>query len=1072
MVISRLRAAVVVLLLAALLPLSIGQPEAAAQGQADYLDEFVAGGFGQGVSLDWMNDGRAIVIGKWGQLYVADPSNGTQYSYMYIGGDIDSTGERGLLDVAVDKNFASNKFYYVYYSDNSSRLTIARYKFTGNGSNDRASKVVLWQNPGPLHSSYGLYHVGGSLNIGNDGKFYLSVGDGFQPQNSGQLTNVFGKILRINLNGSVPTDNPFYDGTGPNIDEIWAYGLRNPFRASVDSATGRYFIGDVGGNDAPTAYEEVNLGQRGRNYGWPACEGPLDGPKNGPTCPSGVTAPVLYYGHDPAGSCCQNAAITGGEIFRSNQLPSSLNGAYIYGDYAQNEIRYATFNGDGTLAQDGVLKSIPNKQPVWIGQGPDGYIYYVHFSYSGSTGELRRIRYTGASSSPPVITQAQASPTSGEAPLAVNFSGSATDADGDAIAYRWTFGDGTTSNSRNPSHTYNSAGNYSAQLTVTAGGQSTSSASITISVGQAPTVNITSPSNGSTFVAGQTINLTGNATDDGPLTSSSYKWDISFVHDNHIHPAMSGLSGTSRTFTVPTSGHDFSGDTSYLISLTVTDSDGTETVKTVEIEPAKRSINVGTSPSTISTIKVDGITRNTPFTLDTVQGFVHSLEALSPVCVGTTNYGWDRWNIGGSRARTYTVPAANQTVTAFYTTSGSCGTVPDTSAPTVAWSAPFASRTASAPASVTGAVNLVGTATDNQAIDRVIVRIDNLANGQYWNETTKAWQTSPKWNVVAQPRSGTSLNWSDSFNLADGTYRSYAISYDMSGNRSSIPATYFNVTSPVDPGNDTTIPVVSWSAPFAGRTISSPASVSSPVNLVGTATDNVGIDRVIVRIDNLDTGLYWNNSTGAWQSSPSWTVVTRPQGGTSHNWSKSFAIGNGSFRSYTYTYDLAGNRNAGAPVTFFTIGGSTGTTTTTSSTTSTSTTTTTTTTQPPSGNDTTRPTHAYNYPYAGSTQASPAEVGANVVLSGTATDNVALSRVRIQIRDLGTGRYWNPRNNKWQKKGSWNTVATSSNGAKNLNWSYSFTPRGGTGVYHVAVEVTDAAGNKMSPNMLAYFNTP
>ena len=109
---------------------------------------------------------------------------------------------------------------------------------------------------------------------------YLTFGDRYEGR-SQDLTNVFGKVLRFNLDGTVPTDNPFYDGAGPNADEIWAYGFRNPYRASFDEVTGRLWVGDVGGNVDTSAYEEVNLVERGGNYGWPACEGRSGHPRTG-----------------------------------------------------------------------------------------------------------------------------------------------------------------------------------------------------------------------------------------------------------------------------------------------------------------------------------------------------------------------------------------------------------------------------------------------------------------------------------------------------------------------------------------------------------------------------------------------------------------------------------------------------------------------------------------------------------------------------------------------------------------------------------------------------------------------
>ena len=153
----------------------------------------------------------------------------------------------------------------------------------------------------------------------NAGKLFFTTGDHFQGTPSQQLTSPRGKLHRINSDGTVPTDNPFYDGTGPNVDSIWALGLRNPFRASYDSVTDRIYIGDVGGNDPSTAKEEVNLGVRGANYGWPNSEG---------NCSAPCTSPIYFYPHNG-----RDASITAGFVYRGSQYPSSFQGSFFYADY-------------------------------------------------------------------------------------------------------------------------------------------------------------------------------------------------------------------------------------------------------------------------------------------------------------------------------------------------------------------------------------------------------------------------------------------------------------------------------------------------------------------------------------------------------------------------------------------------------------------------------------------------------------------------------------------------------------------------------------------------------------------
>jgi hypothetical protein len=184
--------------------------------------------------------------------------------------NIGEPNQQGLMDLVFDPNFATNHFYYVFYtmgSPNRDRLS----RFTANSAltgTVPGSEFVIYQDPQDANSE----HHGGALNFGNDGKLYLTTGEHFISDLAQSLSSPRGKILRFNPDGTIPTDNPFHDGNGPNVDSIWALGLRNPYRAFYDAPTGRLYVGDVGGNDPSTAVEELNLGLRGANYGWPICE--------------------------------------------------------------------------------------------------------------------------------------------------------------------------------------------------------------------------------------------------------------------------------------------------------------------------------------------------------------------------------------------------------------------------------------------------------------------------------------------------------------------------------------------------------------------------------------------------------------------------------------------------------------------------------------------------------------------------------------------------------------------------------------------------------------------------------
>src|SRR4029453_14248219 len=202
------------------------------------------------------------------------------------------------------------------------------------------------------------------------------------------------------------------------------------------------------------------------------------------------------------------------------------------------------------------------------------------------------------------------------------------DPEGAPLSYQWTFGDGTTSTAANPAHTYSQAGTYTVRLSVSDGVNSTLAVPLTIRAGNAPVATILSPQDGTFFQAGGVINYSGDGNDieDGSLPANAFTWNIDFLHEGHVHPGTPITGVKSGTFTIPTSGHDFSGNTRYRIMLTVTDSSGLTDTKSVTIYPRKVNLSFGTAPPGL-TLYLGGIAEATPFMLDTLIGFNHTIEA-------------------------------------------------------------------------------------------------------------------------------------------------------------------------------------------------------------------------------------------------------------------------------------------------------------------------------------------------------------------------------------------------------------------------------------------------------------
>ncbi len=627
-----------------------------------FRNDVVLSGLNLPTNIEFLPDGSMLIGELGGTIRVLAPGASALEPTPFLAlTNVGSTnGQQGLMDIELDPDYETNGFYYVFYTRGSpNRDRVSRFTATGRTTNP-ASELVLYQDPADANAE----HHGGALAFLPDGKLYIVTGEHFDPPAAQSLASPRGKILRINKDGTIPTDNPFYDGAGPNRDDVWARGLRNPYRASYDETSGSLLIGDVGGNDYATAVEEVNRGAAGANFGWPLCEGPC--------AISGVTGPVFSYPH-----LGRDASITGGFIYRGTQFPPEYQGNYFFADYTQNWIRRLTFDVNGNVAEvlffepsDGSADG-PYGDIVHLTEGPDGSLYYVDLGYSDTTGtfgvsKIRRISYVPPGNQPPVIV-ANASPTSGLPPLTVDFSSVGTaDPENQPLSYLWSFGDGSTADTPAAVHTYTEAGRFNATLTASDGALSNISTPIPITVGNPPVATIGFPATNSTFRAGDEIFFGGTAVDaeDGVLPASAYSWTVNFLHAEHVHPPPPVSGVTQGSFVVPTSGHDFSGDTRYEIRLTVTDSDGLQSSTAVLVYPQKVNLTFASVPSGL-TLNFDGIPRTTPFVNDSLVGFSHTIEAVDQT-LGATAYSFSAWSDGGARSHVITVPAASQAYTASY----------------------------------------------------------------------------------------------------------------------------------------------------------------------------------------------------------------------------------------------------------------------------------------------------------------------------------------------------------------------------------------------------------------------
>ncbi len=370
----------------------------------------VVTGLGQTTDVGFLPDGRMVITEKEGAVKIRPAAGPVGLAATF---DVDTSSEKGMLGVAVDPAFATTSRIFLYYSvaDASGGTDLDRHRVvsirvTPDGMLDRASEKILVRGlRGPAN------HDGGGLAIGPDGKLYIGVGDtgcnsGAPPEPPRApsnyfatcLTNANGKVLRVNLDGAIPDDNPLAATAavtacgaacgdpvspaqlGAPRREIWAWGFRNPWRFWFDPKTGNLWVADVG----EVTYEEVDVARRGAHHGWPWREGPHGWPasKCRETVPDAgdCVEPVYHCKHGPGengidGDC---ESITGGAIVDSPAWPDSERGRYYFADNVNGRMWSVAVDGARSTVVPGSRREVARVAggiPVSLRLGPDGDLY-------------------------------------------------------------------------------------------------------------------------------------------------------------------------------------------------------------------------------------------------------------------------------------------------------------------------------------------------------------------------------------------------------------------------------------------------------------------------------------------------------------------------------------------------------------------------------------------------------------------------------------------------------------------------------------------------------------------------
>ncbi|MBX7265218.1 ThuA domain-containing protein [Micromonospora sp. Llam7] len=539
---------------------------------------------------------------NWVYLYYA-PNDGVArnvLSRFTVSGDsIDAATEQVVLQVDTQRNTCCHAGGTMTF-DSAGNLYLA----TGDNTNPFSSDAYTPIDERPGRADYDAQRTSGNTN------------------------DLRGKVIRIHPEDdgtyTIPEGNLFPPGTAQTRPEIFAMGFRNPFRIGIDPGSDTLYVADYGPdassdnpNRGPEGLVEWNIVAEPGNYGWPYCTGTNeayndyqfpsgpsgakfdcaavvnDSPNNtGLTnLPPAIPATVDYgYGGDPRyPEIGGGGAPMGGPVYRydadldsDRKWPAYYDGKALLGEWNQSKMYAMQVTADGQELVDinQLLTGMTFIRPMDFEFGPDGAMYLIEwgsgFGGNNDNSGVYRIDYTAGDRAP--IAVASAEPTSGAAPLTVAFSSAGSrDPDGGALTFAWAFGDGETSTEANPSHTYTSAGNYTAQLTVTNPKGRTAVANVPVTVGNtAPTVTIEFPPDGGFFDWGDQVRYTIAVTDpeDGEIDCDDVQLQVLLGHDEHAHPLEQHTGCTGTVQTQLAAGHGAEADVFTVFEATYTDQGG------------------------------------------------------------------------------------------------------------------------------------------------------------------------------------------------------------------------------------------------------------------------------------------------------------------------------------------------------------------------------------------------------------------------------------------------------------------------------------------------------------------
>ncbi len=524
-------------------------PAARADVPAGYVQTQIASGLSRPVALGYAPDGRLFIGEQYtGRIKVLKNGAVLATPFATLPSVYTGNNETGLLGLAVDPDFARTGFVYALVTEAMFEQVVYRYRASGDAGVERTA--VIRGLP-----SRGINHNGGGIAFGPDGHLYVSIGDnGNLPNDAQNRSSRRGKLLRFRKDGTVPSDNPFGN-------EVYCYGLRNTFRFCFQPGTGAIYSTENG-----EALDEINVLERGANFGWPLVEGASSSAQ--------LRGPIAEFS--------PTIAPTGITFYAGAAMPA-LRGSFFFGDYKGGKVYRVVHTPGSRPTISEFVTRVP--QPIDVVESPDGGLAICTLA-----GRIYKVTASAPVANQAPVASFTATPSSGPAPLDVLFDGRASfDQDGSIARHEWTFGDGTTGLGATVQHRFATPGTYAVTLAVVddrgARATTTFSVAATTTGARATSAHIEAPPDGSTMPT-NVVSFAGHGHDDGRVVE--HRW--SFGDGTADVVIASGVTTDGNT----TPSHAYARAGTYTVTLAVRDDAGNRATHSIRVTvPAPPGGGVG-----------------------------------------------------------------------------------------------------------------------------------------------------------------------------------------------------------------------------------------------------------------------------------------------------------------------------------------------------------------------------------------------------------------------------------------------------------------------------------------------